>query len=105
VRRFSCGEQTPAAIDKEPLMSKTETETVIIKQTVHRPHNETVVRRWYDVVEITLRRDVDPDGYMVWQEEEEEVTDWEVDLEEETLATDVDAGDDEVVEETYVYEE
>jgi hypothetical protein len=84
-------------------MSQTESEIVTIRQTVHRAHTETVVRRWYDIVEVTIRRVTDPYGAVETDDREEEVVDWQVDLEEETLDSDVD--DDEVVEEEVVYGE
>jgi hypothetical protein len=77
-----------------------DTKTVIIQQMVHRPHNETVVRRWYDVVERTITRELHPDGSIAAEEIDEEVTETQVDLEEETLEMDVDVDDDELVQES-----
>ena len=39
-----------------------DTKTITIQQTVHRPHHETVVRRWYDIIERTITREIHPDG-------------------------------------------
>ena len=46
-----------------------DTKTITIQQTVHRPHHETVVRRWYDVIERTITREIHPDGSIAADDE------------------------------------
>jgi hypothetical protein len=36
-----------------------------ITQTVHVPHNETVVRTWYNIEVRTLEREVDDEGHVI----------------------------------------
>ena len=75
-----------------------DTRTLTIRQTIHRPHHETVVRRWYDVIERTITREIAPDGSITAEEIAEEIVERRENFEEETLETL--AEDDEVVAES-----
>ena len=82
------------------------TQTIRIMQTVHVSHNETVERSWYDVVERTIAREIDPDGRVV----EETVIDEQdietgLDVQEDTLSTDEDTEPDEIIEEVFEADE
>jgi hypothetical protein len=76
------------------------TQFVTITQTVHVPHNETVMRTWYNIEVRTLEREVDDAGQVLAERIiETHLEESECDLEEETLERDVEAGEEEIVEE------
>jgi hypothetical protein len=80
----------------------TSTKTITIIQEVHVPHNETVVRTWYDIVQRTIEREIGPQGNIVSEEVVHEDTSQSYcDLEEETLETDEDLEDEEIVSEEF----
>jgi hypothetical protein len=71
-----------------------------ITQTVHVPHNETVMRTWYNIEVRTLEREVDDEGHVITERLiETHLEESECDLEEETLERDIEAGEEEIVEE------
>jgi hypothetical protein len=82
-----------------------QTHVVTIQQEVHVPHNETVVRTWYDRLVRTITREIDADGQVVSEQVEEQIDEMHCELEEETLETDTDLEEAEVVSEEIMEEE
>jgi hypothetical protein len=85
-------------------MPKTVRITVI--QDVHLPHDETISRSWYDHIARTIVREFDAAGTLVSEEVvDEEVIEAHCDMEEETIDTDANAAEEEVVSEDIESEE
>jgi hypothetical protein len=80
----------------------TSTKTIAIIQEVHVPHNETIVKTWYDVVQRTIEREIDTEGNVVREEfiSEADIETY-CDVEEETISSDDDPGDEEIVREEF----
>ncbi len=77
-----------------------QTKILTIVQTIHVSHRETVERRWYDVVEKTIEREIDVDGAVVEESVvDETVVDEHVDLEEDVVDSE---QDEEIVDEEFV---
>jgi hypothetical protein len=80
-----------------------ETKTVTIMQTVHVPHNRTIVESWYDVVERTIMREIAADGTFVEESvDREEVVAANEDHQEEVMAEDEGVDAEEVVSEEFI---
>jgi hypothetical protein len=80
----------------------TSTKTIAIIQEVHVPHNETIVKTWYDVVQRTIEREIDTEGNVVREEfiSEADIETY-CDVDEETIISDDDPGDEEIVREEF----
>jgi hypothetical protein len=77
-----------------------QTVTVTIIQEVEVPHNETIVREWYDRIVRTITRELDANGGIVSEEVvSEEELETRCEEREETIATDEDTEDEEVISE------
>jgi hypothetical protein len=80
-----------------------ETGTVTIVQTVHVPHNRTVLECWYDVVERTIVREIAPDGATVEESvDSEAVVETNLEYSEEVLSEDEDVEAEEVIGEEFI---